>query len=227
MLGSSMPGSGAPLSPSHARPVGCSSAASPRTSSRPLAMAEIFSFWAAARFSKNRALRDRVGHWPGPKPHGDDGDEGQTTPCHTAQPALQHRKPLCCPHHSGDSEDSTSSREEMPPQPRDKDAAAPREPKAHAVRVPPSRVGPNRSAARCHPHPKAAKPRRAPGQKLVGTLRLLVPWVARAQMPPGESRPEEAHGWRHTHASTYSNFLKMGLSPRKEGASSRLREKRG
>lgn len=56
MPGGSIPGSEVPLSLSHGRAVGCSSAASPKTSSRPLAMEEIFSFWAAARFSKKRAL---------------------------------------------------------------------------------------------------------------------------------------------------------------------------
>lgn len=54
-----------------------------------------------------------------------------------------------------------------------------------------------------------------------------MPCVTRDQMPPAGLQPEEAHAWRHTHASTYSNFLKIGLSPRKEGASSRLRENRG
>lgn len=60
MLGGSIPGSEVPWSLSHARAVGCSSVVSLRTSSRPLAMEEIFSFWAAARFSKKRALQDGV-----------------------------------------------------------------------------------------------------------------------------------------------------------------------
>lgn len=69
--------------------------------------------------------------------------------------------------------------------------------------------------------------RRVPRQRLVETLLLLMPCVASAQTPLAGCWPEEAHAWRHTHASTYSNFLKIGLSPCKEGASSRLRENRG
>lgn len=107
MLGGSIPGSGVPLSLSHVGAVGCSSAASPRTSSRPLAMEEIFSFWAAARFSKKRALRDRLDIG---QEQGRDGDDGQTMPCHTAEPAPHPRNPLHWPHRIRDLEDSASSK---------------------------------------------------------------------------------------------------------------------
>lgn len=84
MLGGSVPGSGVLLSPSQA--ARCSGATSLRISSRPLAMAEIFSFWAAARFSRKRALRDRGSRQLG-APGGRGGGDGQTTPHGTTQQA--------------------------------------------------------------------------------------------------------------------------------------------
>lgn len=77
-----------------------------------------------------------------------------------------------------------AERQVMPPRLGDRDATVPWELKAHAVRVPLSPVGPNGPGAHCDPHPKAAKPRRAPGQRLRGTLLLLMPCVAGAQTPP-------------------------------------------
>lgn len=108
---------------------------------------------------------------------------------------------------------SPAERQVTPPQLRDRDATAPEGLSHRCVAITYQTHGPG---AHHNPHPKAAKPRRASRQRLVGTLLRLMPcW------------PEEAHAWRHTHASTYSNFLKIGLSPCKEGTSSRLRENRG
>lgn len=108
MLGGSIPESEVPWSLSHARAVGCSSVVSLRTSSRPLAMEEIFSFWAAARFSKKRALQEGVDVGWEQSRDGDNRDNWQTTPCHTAQPVPQHRNPLHWPHCIEDTKDSTS-----------------------------------------------------------------------------------------------------------------------
>lgn len=101
MLDGSIPESEVPWSLSHARAVGCSSVVSLRTSSRPLAMEEIFSFWAAARFSKKRALQDGVDVGWEQSRDGDNRDNRQTTPCHTAHPVPQHRNPLHWPLHWG------------------------------------------------------------------------------------------------------------------------------
>lgn len=97
---------------------------------------------------------------------------------------------------------SPAERPMMPPQLGDRDATAPREPEACAVRVPPSPVGPNGPGAHCDPCPKAAKPRRAPGKRLVGTLLLLMPCVARAQTPL--ARPlAQGSACLETHACLY------------------------
>lgn len=109
MLGGSILESEVPWSLSHARAVGCSSVVSLRTSRRPLAMEEIFSFWAAARFSKKRALQDGVDVGQKQSRDGDNRDNQQTTPHHTAQPVPQHRNPLHWSHHIADTKDSTSS----------------------------------------------------------------------------------------------------------------------
>lgn len=98
MLGGSIPESEVPWSLSHARAVGCSRVASLRTSSRPLAMEEIFSFWAAARFSKKRALQEGVDIGWEQSRDGDNRDNQQTTPHHTAQSVPQHRKAPQRPH---------------------------------------------------------------------------------------------------------------------------------
>lgn len=107
----------------------------------------------------------------------------------------------------------------MPPQLGDRDAAVPWEPKAHVFvtfwpqqtwcSLQPSSKGYKTQAETCGDHP--------------------APHALCGQSPEASSRrwPKETHTWRHTHASTYSNLLKIGLSPCKEGASSRLRENSG
>lgn len=154
-------------------------------------------------------------------------------PCHATLHSQPHSTETPCTGHTAlgtrriQPPPSPAERQVMPPRLGDRDATAPWEPMTRAVRVPPSPLGPNGPGAQHNPCPKAAKPRRVPRQRLVGTLLLLMPCVAGAQTPLPRCWPEEAHAWRHTHASTYSNFLKIGLSPCKEGASSRLRENRG
>lgn len=205
---------------SHMKGVGCSGTASPRTSSRPLAMAEIFSFWAAARFSRKRALS---GGLDVGEEQGHPGCGGQTTPCHTARP--QRR-----PH-------AKAWRDQPPPSPAKSSVMPPRpgELRACAITaVPPSHLSPYRPGLALQTWSSTAtllqKQRNSGGCPGRGSWDPPAP-------PCQQGWSSEAFGWapargstwlRHTHASTYSNLLKMGLAPCGEGASSsRLRENRG
>lgn len=97
MLGGSILESEVPWSLSHARAVGCSSVISLRMSSRPLAMEEIFSFWAAARFSKKRALQDGVDVGWEQSREGTTGTN-HTMPHCTDRPIAQKPPALATPH---------------------------------------------------------------------------------------------------------------------------------
>jgi len=152
MLGGSIPGSGVLLSLSHARAVGCSSTASPRTSSSPLAMEEIFSFWAVARFSKKRALQDRGGCWPGAR-QGWGRWANHAMPHCTASPVALKPPAMATPRQGprGFNLLRALQRDERCHQ--GSGTTASWEPKARATTVPPSPVGPSGPSADCNPHP--------------------------------------------------------------------------